>query len=69
MKPKILILIVFFLSLITVSVLAFMAHASETCTALCTEGMDEKDPDQKIPGLMIWENLPMPINANSQFSF
>lgn len=67
MKPKTLILIVFFLSLITVSVMAFMAHASETCTAFCTEGMDEKNPE--IPGLMIWENLPTPINASSQFSF
>ena len=69
MKPKTLILIVFFLSLITISAVAFMAYSSETCTAFCTEGMDEKDADKKIPGLMIWENLPTPINASSQFSF
>ncbi|MBA2500629.1 MAG: hypothetical protein H0V30_12940 [Chitinophagaceae bacterium] len=69
MKAKTLIIIVFFLSLITFSVVAFMAYASETCTAICPEGMDEKNQDENIPGLMIWENLPVPINASSQFSF
>ena len=66
MKPKTLILIAFFLSLITVSVIAFMAHSGETCQAYCADKVEIQD--EAMPGLMIWENLPTPFNANT-FSF
>ena len=69
MKPRTFILIAFFLSLITITLIAFMAHSGESCQAYCVEEVEEEIQEEVQPGLMIWENLPTPFNASARLSF
>ena len=55
--------------MITITLIAFMAHSGESCQAYCVEKVEEEIQDEVQPGLMIWENLPTPFNASARLSF